>query len=135
MGRKSRLKRERRMQAPDLLRRLVASRQRMDKEMEESLQGSGTVLGEFFAQYSAEDVLLALGVSDLWIPNISSQVKHHFALGVAVSMSPDQFLAAQKLDTYAAFSDFIGAVYKLLPGFPLLEDFVPEPDWGDFRVT
>ena len=123
------------MQAPDLLRRLVASRQRMDKEMEESLQGSGTVLGEFFAQYSAEDVLLALGVSDLWIPNISSQVKHHFALGVAVSMSPDQFLAAQKLDTYAAFSDFIGAVYKLLPGFPLLEDFVPEPDWGDIRVT
>jgi hypothetical protein len=107
----------------------------MDKETEESLQGSGKALGELFAQFSAEDVVLALGVSDLWIPNISSQVKHHFALGVCVSMPPDQFSAANKLDTYADFSEFIGAFYKLLPSFPSLEDFIPEPDWGDVRIV
>lgn len=134
MGKKSRLKRERGAQASDLLRHLEASRQRMDKKTDESLR-SGKALGDLFAQYSAEAVVLALGVSDLWLPNISSQVKHHFALGVALSMPPDQFSAANKLDTYADFGEFIGAVYKLLPSFPLLEDFVPEPDWGDVHVA
>lgn len=135
MGKKSRGRRKRRAQTPDLLQHLEASRRRMNTETEKSLQGSVKALGELFAQYSAEDVVLALGVSDLWIPNISSQVKHHFALGVAVSMPPNQFSATKKLDTYADFSEFIGAVYKLLPSFPSLEDFVPEADWGDVRIA
>lgn len=135
MGKKSRLKRERRLHATHFLRHLEASRQRMDNDMEKGLQRSGTALTNLFAQYSAEGVVLALGVSDLWIPNISSQVKHHFALGVAVSMPPNQFSAAKELDTYAEFSEFIGAVYNLLPSFPSLEDFVPEPDWGDVHIA
>jgi hypothetical protein len=114
---------------------LEASRQRMDKQAEESLRGSGKALDELFAQYNAEAVVLALGISDLWLPNISSQVKHHFALGVALSMPPDQFSGAKKVDTYAEFGKFVGAVYKLLPSFPSLEDYVPEPDWGDVRVA
>jgi hypothetical protein len=135
MGKKSRLKRERRAQASDLLRRLEASRKRIDKETEESLQVSGKALAALFAQYSAEDVVLALGISDLWLPNISSQVKHHFALGVALSVPPGQFLAARRLDSYADFVEFVGTVYRLLPRFPSLEDFVPEPDWGDVHIA
>lgn len=99
MGKKSRLKRKRRAQISELLQRLDVSRQQMNKNTEESYQQSGEALGEFFAQYGAADVVLALSISDLWLPNISSQVKHHFALGAAVSMAPNQFTGAKHLDT------------------------------------
>ena len=135
MGKKSRLKPERRAPGLDLLKRMEVGRQRQDNEMEECLQLSGKALGKLFTQYSAEDVVLALGVSDLWLPNISSQVKHHFALGIAISMLPGQFAAAKSLDTYTRFTDFIESVYKLLPTFPSLEDFVPETDWCDVHVA
>src|ERR1035441_10552898 len=107
MGKKSRLKRERRGQASDLLRRLETSRQTTDKDTEERLQASGKSLGELFSRYSAEDRMLALGVSDLWLPNISSGVKHHFALGVAASMPKERFAEKRPLDTYAEFCEFI----------------------------
>lgn len=135
MGKKSRLKRERRAHRSDLLQRLEDSHQRIYKDAEENFQASLKALGDFFAKYSAEDVVLALDVSDLWLPNISSQVKHHFALGVAVSMPQEQFAGIKRLDTYSEFCEFIGAVYKLLPSFPMLEDYIPEPDWGDVHIT
>ncbi|PTQ87246.1 hypothetical protein [Nitrosomonas ureae] len=135
MGKKSRLKRERRAHRSDLLQRLEDSHQRIYKDAEEDFQASLKALGDFFAKYSAEDVVLALDVSDLWLPNISSQVKHHFALGVAVSMPQEQFAGIKRLDTYSEFCEFIGAVYKLLPSFPMLEDYIPEPDWGDVHIT
>lgn len=135
MGEKSRLKRERSALRSDLLRRLETSRQRMYKDVEENFQASVKALGDLFTEYSAEDVVLALNVSDLWVPNISSQVKHHFTLGVAVSMPPEQFAGTKRLNTYAEFCEFIGTVYKLLPSFPMLEDFIPEPDWGDIHIA
>lgn len=135
MGKKSRLKRERRAHKSDLLRRLETSHQRIYKDAEENFQVSIKALGDLFAEFSAEDVVLALDVSDLWLPNISSQVKHHFALGVAVSMPQEQFAGIKRLKTYAEFCEFIGAVYKLLPSFPMLEDFIPEPDWGNIHIA
>ncbi len=135
MGKKSRLKRERRAHRSDLLQRLEDSHQRIYKDAEENFQASLKALGDLFAKYSAEDVVLALDVSDLWLPNISSQVKHHFALGVAVSMPQEQFAGIKRLDTYSEFCEFIGTVYKLLPSFPMLEDYIPEPDWGDVHIA
>lgn len=99
MGKKSRLKRERRAHKSDLLRRLETSHQRIYKDAEENFQVSIKALGDLFAEFSAEDVVLALDVSDLWLPNISSQVKHHFALGVAVSMPQEQFAGIKRLKT------------------------------------
>ncbi len=135
MGKKSRLKRERRTHKFDLLQRLEDSHQQIYKDAEENFQASLRALGDLFAEYSAEDVVLALDVSDLWLPNISSQVKHHFALGVAVSMPEEQFAGIKRLKTYAEFCEFIRAVYKLLPSFPMLEDFIPEPDWGNIHIA
>lgn len=135
MGKKSRLKRERRTHKSDLLRHLTASDQLMYKNTEDNFQASSKALGDLFAEYIAEDVVLALNISDLWLPNISSQVKHHFALGVAVSLAQEQFVGIKRLNTYAEFCEFIRAVYKLLPSFSMLEDFVPEPDWGDIHIA
>ncbi len=135
MGKKSRLKRERRVQTSTTLKHFLTDSHRTPNGTEASFQRSSKALSELFAEFGAEDVLLALGVSDLWLPNISSQVKHHFALGIAAAMAPDQYVAKKKIDTYARFREFIGATHSLLPSFPSLEDFIPEPDWGDVHVA
>src|SRR5687768_10453322 len=111
MGKKSRLKRERRGQASNTLKHLRINLQRMPNGTEASFQRSSKGLSDLFAGFCAEDVLLALGVSDLWLPNISSQVKHHFALGIAAAMAPDQYAAKKKIDTYSKFREFIGAAH------------------------
>jgi len=92
-------------------------------------------LRQLFSSYNAEDVALALSISDLWLPNISSQVKHYFALSVFISMNVDQFTQSNELNSYEKFCDFISKVYSLLPSFPMLEDYIPEPDWGDVKIA
>ncbi|MDN7454232.1 hypothetical protein [Burkholderia cenocepacia] len=83
-----------------------------------------------FAKYAAGDVFLAINVSDLWPPNISSQVKHQLAFAICVSIPPSDF-AFERIDTYERFSDFSQALIDALPDFPSLEDYWPESDWGD----
>jgi hypothetical protein len=39
------------------------------------------------------------------------------------------------LVTYNAFVGFLDGLRRLLPSFPMLEDFVPEVDWGEIRVA
>lgn len=87
-------------------------------------------LRSLFVQYAAEDVLLALNVSDLWPPNISAQVKHQLAFGICLSIPLGDF-APERLNTYERFADFSQAVIDALPSFPSLEDYWPETDWGD----
>jgi hypothetical protein len=49
-------------------------------------------------------------------------------------MKPAEFAANQRLDNYADFCDVIHAVHKIVPLFPMLEDYVPEADWGDVKT-
>ena len=135
MGKKSRLKRERRAGPFNLLMEMLGGRGRDSKEADADVDRRGKQLGDLFSQFNAEDVVVALGVSDLWLPNISAQVKHHFALGAFAATGHERFTPSGRLDTYAKFSAFIGAVHALLPSFPSLEDFIPEPDWGEVRVA
>lgn len=135
MGKKSRLKRERRAGPSNLLMEMLSARGRDWKEADADFDRKGKRLEDLFSRFNPEDVAVALGVSDLWLPNISAQVKHHFALGVFAAMEQERFTQFGRLDTYTKFSDFVGAVYSLLPSFPSLEDFIPEPDWGEVRVA
>jgi hypothetical protein len=52
---------------------------------------------------------------------------------VFASMAEDQF-ANEKITCYAEFAEFMRRLYEVLPPFPMLEDFIPEPDWGMARV-
>jgi len=90
-------------------------------------------LKAIFTAYCAEDVMLMLGVSDLWLPNISSQIKHLFAFSIFVAISQDQFNPASRIKDYQTFCDVLKCVQELLPAFPTLEDYVPEADWGEVR--
>jgi hypothetical protein len=75
------------------------------------------------------DALAALNVSDLWQPNRASQVKHQLAFSLLVSTPADSFAAAQ-MATYGDFAGFCGALVQAFPDFSMLEDYVPEADWG-----
>ena len=90
-------------------------------------------LEAIFTAYSAEDVILTLGVSDLWLPNIASQIKHLFAFGIFAAIAPDRFNSNSRIETYDAFRDVLKRIHGVLPTFPTLEDYVPEADWGEVR--
>jgi hypothetical protein len=90
-------------------------------------------LRALFARYAADDVIVSLNVSDLWLPNISSQVKHTLAFAVAIAMAADSFKGSIRTESYSDFKQFIEQVYAILPSCPTLEDYVPEPDWGEVK--
>ncbi len=90
-------------------------------------------LKSLFSRYHPIDVALSLSVSDLWLPNIASQVKHAFAFANFVSMPINGFARSVKIDSFEEYKVFIEAVRKELPSFPTLEDYVPELDWGEIR--
>jgi hypothetical protein len=133
MGKKSRLKRERREGQTDTPVRgsAQARPQRQDLEFRAQIDG----LRGYLTRFAAVDVLVSLGVSELWRPNRSSQVKHTFATLIAMSTPPAAFRAGAAIDTYEDFAGFLDGLGRLLPRFPLLEDFVPEADWGEVRVA
>lgn len=86
-------------------------------------------------QYQAPDVYKALFVSDLWLPNVSSQVKHALAWVVAIASPRDAFTGKKAFRSYADFRQFLSDLYSLLPDLPSVEDYVPESDWGEIRYN
>jgi hypothetical protein len=90
-------------------------------------------LEAIFTAYSAEDVILTLGVSDLWLPNIASQIKHLFAFGIFAAIAPDRFNSNSRIENYDVFCDVLKRIHEILPTFPTLEDYVPETDWGEVK--
>jgi len=92
-------------------------------------------LKRLFSQYSFEDVALSITASEVWLPNRSSGVKHQLIWGVLASMKVCEFTGRKKIGQYSEFISLLRTVYSLLPQFPMLEDFVPQADWGDIRVN
>jgi len=82
----------------------------------------------------AIDAYVALLIAELWLPNISAQARHALAASVFVSEESSAF-ADRYLDTYEDFSEFLRGLHGLLPTFPMMDDFVPEMDWGQVRVV
>lgn len=133
MGKKSRLKREKRSKsAPGAP---LTGKVRVDQDKHQlDFTRRVSQLRDFISKFNAEDVCGSLCASDLWLPNISSQVKHHFALGVFLSMDSSQFTQENRVNSYESFKNFIAQVHSFLPSFPMLEDYVPEPDWGEIKI-
>jgi len=132
MGKKSRLKRERR-QGPDIKKLLSSLADRHTAARQVLFSELAAPLEELFGKYRPEDVCLAVGVSQLWLPNISSQVKHSLAWTTLASMPPNRFSGERELRLYSEFVEFSDALYRAFPSFSSLEDYVPESDWGEIR--
>ena len=108
--------------------------ERHEAEAELGFAQACTRLRLLFTQFAAEDVIVAINVSDLWPPNISAQVKHQLAFAVCLSIPPAEF-SLTRLQSYEEFGRFARALIDILPRFPSLEDYWPESDWGDVKFT
>jgi hypothetical protein len=132
MGKKSRLKREKRVAATGASR--STARAIMSQPRDASFQAITSALRSMFTAYHATDVVVSLTASELWLPNRSSLVKHTLAKMVLLSIPIEEFRGLKSIATFKEFSEFLEALKPLLPQLPMLEDFVPEPDWGEIRV-
>lgn len=140
MGKKSRAKKERKLASAAIdpaafLRQISSSQERNTTRkgaaelFSEQLKATRTL----FHQYSRIDVALALSVSELWPANTASPVKHIFAWRVLLELQEDS-VSAKAIVSYADFKDFTEALYAVWPEFPMLEDFLPEADWGQVKA-
>lgn len=98
-----------------------------------SFNSSAKKISSIFQGYSVKDLVIALFVSDIWLPNIASQVKHQFLYAIFISIEKDKFNKTNRIYSYNDFKIFLGKVYPLLTSFPYMEDYVPELDWGDVK--
>lgn len=133
----SKKKRKRVLRAPDKNPQLPAPMLRAMNErremFEQAFQLSCGRVREVLTQFHPNDALTAVNISDLWQPNRASQVKHQLAFSLLVSTPADSFTPV-RMATYAEFSGFCNALIEALPDFPMLEDYVPEADWGEVKV-
>ncbi|EIO7467843.1 hypothetical protein ABL602_000950 [Salmonella enterica subsp. enterica] len=91
-------------------------------------------LTSVYKEYNLAELFLTLSISELWLPNISSPVKHTIAFNTLLSMDVSTFNNRKELKTYQQASEFFSIIYKILPDIPQMEDFVPEQDWGQIRI-
>ncbi|HWR59366.1 MAG TPA: hypothetical protein VN328_10810 [Thermodesulfovibrionales bacterium] len=103
------------------------------QELDTSFQEAVQSITDGFSKYSIQDIATALFVSSLWLPNIASGVKHQFLLSILASIEPESFSKDNKIESYADFESFLKQIYPLLPTFFMLEDYIPEPDWGQVK--
>lgn len=134
MGKKSREKRKRR-KARDRINKhpqnqdIGFRRDAIDREFAQHVKAMRTVL-ERFVPF---DAALAISISDLWPANAASPIKHILAWAILAGMPPSSE-DRQHITTYEEFKAFAEALIAAYPDFPMLEDFVPETDWGKVRV-
>jgi hypothetical protein len=90
-------------------------------------------ISEIFRKYSVKDIATTLFVSSLWLPNVASGIKQQLLVSIFASMKPRCFSKKNRISTYSDFGELLKQIHLLLPNFPMLEDYVPEPDWGQVK--
>jgi hypothetical protein len=105
------------------------------KTMNKGYDFAINAIKRFFSQYYIEDIAIAILSSEMWLPNRASGVKHQLCWGVFASMTAAEFRGRNNLKIYSEYLSFTRTLYSLLPNFPMLEDFVPQDDWGEIRVV
>lgn len=89
-------------------------------------------LSEFLRNYSFDDVAKSFFVISLWLPNRSSLVKLQY-MYLYLEAVHYQLQAENRIEAYSDFRSFTENLFKLIPSFPSIEDYVPEADWGDIK--
>lgn len=100
---------------------------------DQAFQASCNQVRSALTSFHPADVLTALNISDLWQPNRASQIKHQLAFSLLVS-TPATSFTSKRITSYEDFAEFSRSLIKALPAFPMLEDYMPEADWGDVKT-
>ncbi len=103
------------------------------KDLDTAFDSAIKDIPEIFRKYSAQDIASSLFVSSMWLPNISSPIKHQLLAAVFAAMKPQEFSTHNAITSYDDFKKLMQVVYPLLPTFLMLEDYVPEADWGQIK--
>ncbi|MCL7463312.1 hypothetical protein [Pseudomonas sp. NW5] len=140
MGKKSREKRERRLARMEadhglLLQEMLGFHGKIayEKDQGHSFRKRLEATRALLRQYERLDAAIALSVSELWLANAGSPIKHIFAWGVLLDLPHDD-QGGMPIASYADFKAFAEALYEAWPEFPMLEDFSSEADWGETKV-
>lgn len=113
----------------------VTGKRQTTSDAEQVFYARRAALEAHLVKVHAADAYAALLASELWLPNLSAQVKHCFATTTFASIHADRFQASRRISSYADFREFITEAHRLLPSFPTLEDYAPERDWGEVRAV
>ncbi|MBP6748221.1 MAG: hypothetical protein KA144_01170 [Xanthomonadaceae bacterium] len=137
MGKKSRKKRERRHGLPRFMehnsKAATLWRARLNAQ-DASFLAATSKIRRVLSEYHPHDVLESLLVSELWLPNRSSQIKHILLIWLFISIDESEFLIRKRTDSYTTFVELMSTLYAELPQFPMMEDYVPEEDWGEVKM-
>lgn len=115
-------------------RRKFQGPQRSVSESANALDCSIEAVRAHLTSVSAMDAYLALLIGELWLPNISAQSRQALAVSIFTSVKASAF-ADRSLRKYVEFSEFLSRLHALLPTFPMMDDYVPELDWGQVRTV
>ena len=102
-------------------------------DSQKTFDGIVESIKKLYRAYSAEEIAAALFVSNLWLANIASPAKHALFAMALCSMKPEEFLKTSSVKDYGDFRRILEPLYQISPNFMMLEDYVPELDWGEVR--
>lgn len=103
------------------------------KNLDVAFDSSIKAISRVSCKYSVQDVATSLFTSNLWLPNIASPIKHQLLFSIFATLKPEEYSNSKVITTYDDFKNFLQEIYSLLPSFEILEDFVPEADWGNVK--
>lgn len=94
--------------------------------------GEHEKIKQFLLSFSIEDLLKSFFVLNLWLKNVASPIKLQYLYTLLESVHKD-LPADNKIASYKDFEAFCKNVIEFIPSFMMLEDYVPEADWGEIK--
>jgi len=83
--------------------------------------------------YSIKDILYSLFSLSLWLKNVTAPVRMQWIYMIFLSIDKSQFQQVDKVIDYNSYKELISQLIYTLPEFYMLEDYIPEPDWGEIK--
>jgi hypothetical protein len=86
-----------------------------------------------FEVYDFVSVYRAIFIIQNWLPNISSQIRTLLQNTILAKNPIESFKGKKAINRHEEFVEFYESITPALPEFIHMEDYVPEPDWGEVK--
>lgn len=87
---------------------------------------------KYLLPYSFEDLAKSFFALNLWLQNVSSPIKSQY-LYVVLESIHGRLSPKNKIRTYEDFKVFATNLFPLIPSYSMIEDYIPENDWGEIK--
>lgn len=87
---------------------------------------------KYLQKFSFDDLAKSFFVINLWLPNVGCPIRIQYLYALLESIH-NNLSAEDKIKSFADFEFFCTSLFNLLPSFEMMEDYVPELDWGDVK--